>query len=324
MKRWIAGFLCMMLLLGFAACGRPSAGITGDDPSGDDVAVPETPSEKEEQPKKTTGKVSTPKKVQQAVENLVNNMVNMPGVQIGDSSSQETPVEPETPQVPGNTETPNVPETPEQNPGESDQPSEQPENPEQSGNTEQPETPQDPNAPGGEEQEQPENPEKPGNGEETEPDPNEEITILIPAICFKNSDMSAFNPEGYCLLNGFVSAELNADGSVQVVMTRARQQEMIKETKDRLIKLLNGTTKDEMSEYIKSVQYTTDFSKISLFVYPDQYKEFKTAIPMLNSEIYLTAVLYQTVCEEPVRCSITYYNAATNEILEQSAWSDYS
>lgn len=62
MKRWIAGFLCMMLLLGFAACGRPSAGITGDDPSGDDVAVPETPSEKEEQPKKTTGKVSTPKK----------------------------------------------------------------------------------------------------------------------------------------------------------------------------------------------------------------------------------------------------------------------
>ena len=40
---------------------------------------------------------------------------------------------------------------------------------------------------GGEEQEQPENPEKPGNGEETEPDPNEEITILIPAICFKNS-----------------------------------------------------------------------------------------------------------------------------------------
>lgn len=306
MKRWIAGLICSCIcagLIGLSSCRS----VTGTSDEG--IATPGAFTEKEEAPQNTTGKVAGPKRAQQTVEQLVNDAIGTPPAQGGGTAEpgtpSETPAEPESPPVQeGTTEEPVTPlaeEEPEETlPAEEETPP-----------TEETPTPEDAET-------------IPPNGETSEPEDEEPVTLLYPAVCFNNIDMTVFDPEGYCLLNGYLSAEVLPNGSVQVTMTRARQREMLEETRQRLVRLLGNTAKGDMSLYIKSVQYTVDFNKISFFVYPDQYEALQSAVEMLNSAVYSTVVLYQALSEAPVRSEITYYDAETKAVLNQSVWEDYN
>ncbi len=146
------------------------------------------------------------------------------------------------------------------------------------------------------------------------------VLIRIPAFCFQNVDLSGFDPTLFCARNQYQAAALNSDGSITIGMTRARQTEMLEEVRNCLTALLNGTVKEGMGDYIKSVQYTTDFSQISLFFYAEHYRDFKPVSSALTSAVYRLVGLYQTLEEQPVRCEICCFSAGTNEILERSVW----
>ncbi len=101
-----------------------------------------------------------------------------------------------------------------------------------------------------------------------EPETNVEITY--PATWLE--DTEDFDPSAYVKENGFISATVNSDGSVTVIMTGEKHKELVSEITKNLEENFSEYVDGEDTPYIKEISHNEDFSKVEIKVVRSEYE----------------------------------------------------
>lgn len=116
--------------------------------------------------------------------------------------------------------------------------------------------------------------------------------------------------------NGFKSAKVNDDGSVTYTIGKSDFNKYKEELKSSTV----DTLKSISTEYpcIKSVEFTDNFSEITLKVNKSEYENGlnSLSIPVAG----FSANMYQTYTNEPVKSEIKVVDMDTNETIEEATY----
>ena len=149
-----------------------------------------------------------------------------------------------------------------------------------------------------------------------------DVEVVMPASFFE--DMSPTEIMDAAEEYGFISCEINPDGSVKYVMTKEKHKEMLDGIKagfDEGVKtLLEG--EDKVASFV-SVEYSEDFTEVSVFVDGGQYSIWDSLYAMT---FYFSGAYYQSfagVPEDEIDIVVNFIDNATKEILETSSYQEF-
>ena len=136
-----------------------------------------------------------------------------------------------------------------------------------------------------------------------------EIT-LPPSIA---GDQSDFNKETYLKENdGFLDAEVTADGSLKIKMTKKKHQEMVSEVKNDMQATFVAFIGGEDTPYIKDFTSENDYKEIAISVDGNAYENAVDFTPLL---VGFSVAMYQAVKGEAFDCNIKIVDHATKELI---------
>ena len=126
-------------------------------------------------------------------------------------------------------------------------------------------------------------------------------------------DLSDFDKETYLKENeGFLDAEVAADGSLKIKMTKKKHQEMVEEMKTELEASFVALIEGEDTPYIKDLSAKNDFKEITISV--DRIAYEKT-IDFTVLMVGFSAGMYQAIKGEEFDCQIKIVDHTTKEMI---------
>ena len=126
-------------------------------------------------------------------------------------------------------------------------------------------------------------------------------------------DLSDFDKETYLKENeGFLDAEVTADGSLKIKMTKKKHQEMVEEMKTELEASFVALIEGEDTPYIKDLSAKNDFKEITISV--DRIAYEKT-IDFTVLMVGFSAGMYQAIKGEEFDCQIKIVDHTTKEMI---------
>ena len=139
------------------------------------------------------------------------------------------------------------------------------------------------------------------------------VTITLPKAMFAQQDMAAFNPDAYAREQGFLSAEVNSDGSVTVTMSKARHQEVLDTMADSIQTLIDDLVGGEDTPYIHQIDYSDDFTRFEMYVDRAAYED---ALDLTPLTLGIAAGMYQAFREMEYHTEIEIIDTDTNRIIQ--------
>lgn len=145
------------------------------------------------------------------------------------------------------------------------------------------------------------------------------VDITLPASIFESEDMSTFDFDSYASEQKFISAELNADGSVTVKMTKSRHnellEEMSKETDVTFAELIEGAD----TPYIKNITHNGNFSEITIEVIRADYENVFDFTPFT---VGMSAMLYQMFLDMEYHVEVTVQDVENGDVINTFVYPD--
>lgn len=136
-----------------------------------------------------------------------------------------------------------------------------------------------------------------------------EIT-LPPSIA---GDQSDFNKETYLKENeGFLDAEVTADGSLKIKMTKNKHQEMIQEVRTDMETSFVALIEGKDTPYIKDFTSKNDYKEITISVDRGAYENAMDLTPLM---VGFSVAMYQAINGEKFVCNIKIVDHATKELI---------
>lgn len=128
-------------------------------------------------------------------------------------------------------------------------------------------------------------------------------------------DLSDFDKETYLSENpGMTDAEVLADGSLKLTMSRAKHEELMEEMRESVDEALNALMTDEETSYIKDVRRSDDYRKVDVMV---DREEYENAFDLSALTIMMSVAMYQVFEGEEFNLLIRYMDEKTEEVLEE-------
>lgn len=139
------------------------------------------------------------------------------------------------------------------------------------------------------------------------------VEIILPSDLA--GDQSGFDKETYLSENpGMKDAEVLADGSLKLTMSRAKHKELMEEMRESVDEALNALMTDEETSYIKDVRRSDDYRKVDVMV---DREEYENAFDLSALTIMMSVAMYQVFEGEEFNLLIRYMDEKTEEVLEE-------
>lgn len=132
------------------------------------------------------------------------------------------------------------------------------------------------------------------------------VKITLPAYMFEDEDTGSFDAAAYAKEQDLLSATVNEDGSVTVVMTKARHRKLLEETAAQL----DADFEAHVSEtpYIKEISRNENFSQITVKVIRADYE---SAFDFTHLAVGLPAMIYQALIEMESHVEVRFVDVET-------------
>ena len=166
--------------------------------------------------------------------------------------------------------------------------------------------------------------------EPTQPTPTEEdssgvevdqgllnVTITLPSSFFEDSE--DFDPETYKTDNDFKDVTVNEDGTVTIVMSKSRHNEIMAEMKAGVDELLEKMVEAKDTPYIKSISSTEGYRTVTVEVDREAYENAFDMTPFLVS---LSTMVYQQFDGVELHCEVIIKDVETGEVLLSEIYPD--
>ncbi|MFH5837169.1 hypothetical protein ACHAL6_13995 [Proteiniclasticum sp. C24MP] len=139
------------------------------------------------------------------------------------------------------------------------------------------------------------------------------VEIILPSDLA--GDLSDFDKEAYLSENpGMKDAEVLADGSLKLTMSRAKHEELMEEMRESVDEAFNMLMTDEETSYIKDVRRSDDYRKVDVMV---DREEYDNAFDLSALTIMMSVAMYQVFEGEEFNLLIRYLDEKTEEVLEE-------
>ena len=158
---------------------------------------------------------------------------------------------------------------------------------------------------------------KDSSEQDTESEDNE-ITITLPETVFQ--DEIDFDPEAYTLENGFKETIVNEDGTISIIMSKEKHEEMILEMKEGIDLLFNELTDSEEMSYISKIESTENYETVTVYVNRGKYEDM--ILDMTPFIIGLSAMVYQIYIGEEVKITIITKDEQTGDTIDTVIYPD--
>ena len=143
------------------------------------------------------------------------------------------------------------------------------------------------------------------------------VELTIPASYFGDMDMSTFDTDAYVKENGFLSAELDENGSLVVLMTKAKQREHLDAMADSIDDMIAGYTTAEDTAYIKEITYGKDFTSFTMSVDREAYENTFDATAI---SLVISAGFYQMFAGVEAHVDFVVIDTATGETISSTTY----
>lgn len=139
------------------------------------------------------------------------------------------------------------------------------------------------------------------------------VELTFPASYFGGMDMSTFDTEAYIKEYGFLSAEVNEDDSLSVLMTKAKQKELLNEMATAIDDMIADYVNGEETPYIKEIVHNEDFSSFTMKV---NRKEYENSFDATEASLILNTAFYHMYAGIVTDIEFKTIDADTGEIIE--------
>lgn len=145
----------------------------------------------------------------------------------------------------------------------------------------------------------------------------EYVELTLPASLYEGIDMTDFDWDAYVIENNFVSASTADDGSVVIVMEKARYDELVAEATATLEALFAGFINSEDTPYIKEITHNSDFSVVNIKVIRSEYEQ---AFDFAVFSIGLNVTAQQMFLDVDCYVEINVIDVDTGEIINTTVY----
>ena len=127
-------------------------------------------------------------------------------------------------------------------------------------------------------------------------------------------DAGSFDVDGnFASEQGYISAEVTEEGDLVIVMTKARQKEILDAYADGIDDMINGYVDGEETPYIQQITYTEHFTEFTVKVDREGYENAEyDATP---ASLAISAAIYQMFAGIPANITVNVVDAVTGEII---------
>ena len=143
------------------------------------------------------------------------------------------------------------------------------------------------------------------------------VELTLPASYFGDQDMSVFDTDTYAEENGFISASVNEDGSLSILMTKGKQKELLNEMAAAINSMIEGYTTSEDTAYIKEITYNEDYTSFTLKVDPEGYAN---DYGVTSVSLTLSAAFYHMYAGIDAGVEVIVIDANTGETISTSEY----
>ena len=151
-------------------------------------------------------------------------------------------------------------------------------------------------------------------GNPWEEEPEETVTVVIPTVY--ESITTQEEADEIRKKNGYESATLEEDGSLTIIMSRSRHDEMIRQFRDSVDRGISEILAADTGSEIEKIEYNDDYSVFTVTVEGDEIGivERQTA-----DELVMYGVLYHIYTGNDVdHIQVDYVNRQSGEVIESA------
>lgn len=138
------------------------------------------------------------------------------------------------------------------------------------------------------------------------------VEVILPDLLFINQDMSTFDPNAYAEENDMISARVLENGSVCVVMTKSRHEEVLGNIIKSNLELVEQYTNGEETPYIKEIVFNNDLSSFTMKVDRIEYEQ---SMCVAHINIAINASFYQSISGAYKEVEFTIIDLETNDVI---------
>lgn len=141
--------------------------------------------------------------------------------------------------------------------------------------------------------------------------------ILLPAGWAGFQNMDSFDLSSLADNDGVLSVTENSDGSIKLIVTKAKLDEMLADTTSKIEEKF-----EELSSapYIESITHSKDFSSVVVKVNNVEYKNTFFGITSLSIGMYSS--MYQVLINKDTHIEIVFKDSNTNENIKTFVFPD--
>ncbi len=143
------------------------------------------------------------------------------------------------------------------------------------------------------------------------------VTIVLPKEFFSEAGKS-FDYEEYAEKQNFLSAVQNSDKSVNVVMTEARHEELLRSIKIEIEANAKKMITADATPYIKNIIFDEDFQNIDIYVIKEEFEN--TAVDFAPFTLAASAMIYQTYAGAEKFTKVNIFDEKTGEFLTSTVY----
>ena len=163
-----------------------------------------------------------------------------------------------------------------------------------------------------------ENQESQGAAEEQQEEVSVDKNLLSVEIILPSDlagDLSDFDKEAYLSENpGMKDAEVLADGSLKLTMSRAKHKELMEKMRESVDEAFNMLMNDEETSYIKDVRRSDDYRKVDVIVDRTGYEN---AFDFSSLTIMMSVAMYQVFEGNEFELLLRYLDEETEEVIDE-------
>lgn len=149
------------------------------------------------------------------------------------------------------------------------------------------------------------------------------VELTLPASFFEDEDMSTFDAKAYAEENGYHSAAVNEDGSVSIVMSKARHKEIMAELHAAVEQSFDELIGAEDTPYITDITFSDSFDKVNIIVDKAGYESGGLMVAFLPMMIYIPVGMYHVFDgTDAAKCEISFIADGTGELLASQIYPD--
>lgn len=139
------------------------------------------------------------------------------------------------------------------------------------------------------------------------------VTLTIP-LSYLGADAESYElDDDFVAEQGYISAEVTEDGNLVIVMTKARQKEILDTLVNGIDEMISNYVGGEETPYIQEITFTEHFTEFTVKVDREGYE--KAEYDMTPASLSLSAAFYQLFAGIPANITVNVVDAVTGEVL---------